>query len=299
MFSPILLAEVEVESCDAHLIPEALGSRSTIVTSERLYDNLFGTLNDSKLVKYVRNIVDETKDVCVEFFDDQAREALHKSSIRTKTTIVDGARGEKKGEILLGHLASNLKARIGLGIGSLMKVTPYSPSDMESSRIGLSMLHSAYLTMYYHFGREYLVNRNLELIRRALADAVSDSVTEETFRLGFCLFRATSRFAQTYMLNNYLLLCKDYLSKNSHPVAIWRWPGFSSFCVLLPYDNRYTALCLLPGFGEEGARGYEKIIQLLAVDGSIPIAGSKVIAWNKSSGLTSEGFWVATNATES
>jgi len=124
MFSPIRASDIESESCDAHLIPEALGSSNATVPSERDFDNNFGTLNDSRLVTYIRNCAEGEKEVAVEFYDEKTMQMLHRSSIRTKATIGVGDNGLRRGDLSLGHLANDLKSRIGLGIGSLCKIIP-------------------------------------------------------------------------------------------------------------------------------------------------------------------------------
>src|SRR5262249_33471139 len=151
-------------------------SNATIL-SERDFDNAFGRLNDSRLIKYIRNCVQEEKEVTVEFYDEKTMKMLHSSSIRAKSTMELHPDGPRKGNIALDHLTDEFKSRIGLGIGSLCKITPYSPTQEDYCRIGLSMLHSGYLTMHYHFGTDYVCNQNAEPIRRTLLAAATETLS--------------------------------------------------------------------------------------------------------------------------
>src|SRR5437763_133831 len=104
MLSPIRAIEVDVDTCDAHVIPDKLKMSDATVPSEKEFDNSFGALNDSRLVKYVRNLVGEQKDVAVEFYDETSMVMLHRSSINTKSTIEISPEGVRKGKVILGHL---------------------------------------------------------------------------------------------------------------------------------------------------------------------------------------------------
>src|SRR5581483_7172391 len=128
MFSPIQGCDVAVESCEAHLIPEALGMSRATVISERDFDNQFGTRNDSVLVRFVRNAVSDEKEAEVAIYDERGEVMLHKTSVRAKTTFTPTS---PTGVIQLGHLSTDLKRRVGLGIGSMLHMRLYSPDEEE------------------------------------------------------------------------------------------------------------------------------------------------------------------------
>lgn len=292
MFSPIRAAEVDVPSCYAHLIPEALGVSNTQVVSEREFDNQFGRLNDNRLVKYIRNCTEEEKEVTVSFIDPKTKQTLHRSSIRAKSTLVGDRHGVRNGNIDLDHLAAELKSRIGLGIGSLMMLRPYSPTREDCCRIGLSMLHSAYLTMYYHFGTDYVGNENVDPIRTVLLNSVNETLSEEAGLAGLWQYLVTPRFIQTFQPHNITYLASELRSLNRHAVTIWSWQEFSCFGVWLPYHQKCTAICLLPGFGEEGAQGFRSIMSLICVSNApIPVRGTRLVPWRPSSKQSAEEFW--------
>jgi hypothetical protein len=291
MFSPIRASEIEVESCNAHLIPDGLGTSNATVLSERDFDNAFGALNDSRLIKHIRNSVEQEKEVAVEVYDEKTMQMLHSSFIRTKTTLEFADNGARKGNIILGNLPENLKSRLGLGIGSLLKIIPYSPTQEDYCRIGLSMLHSAYLTMYYHFGLDYVRNDNAESVRRTLIESVSDSLPAEAALTGIRHLLVTPRFIEAFKADNFVRLSSELLAENKHPVTIWSWQGFACFGVFLPYHQQYTAICLLPGFGQIGAAGFETIMDLIGKSKPIPVQGTRIWPWRPSSGESSSEFW--------
>jgi hypothetical protein len=291
MFSPIRFAGVEVESCHAHLIPDALDVSNATIPSEKEFDNTFGTMNDSRLTKYVKNCVGEEKDVSVEFYDESSMKMLHQSSFRTKSTINVGDGGARKGDIQFDFLPDELKSRIGLGIGSLCKISPYTPTQEDRCRIGLSMLHSAYLTMCYHFGIDYMENENAKPVRQTLQASVGDTLPVEVAHAGLLQFLVTPRFVQTFKEENIARLFMQLLAQNRHPVTIWSWKTFSCFGVVLPYHAKYTAICLVPGFGEVGARGFQTIMELIGNCSPIPISGTRVVGLQLSSGKSSSEFW--------
>jgi len=177
MFSPVQAEHVDCEPCDAHLIPEALGVSNATVVNERVFDNLFGAKHDSKLIQHVGNMASEWKDIRAAFIDEKTNRPLNTTPIRTKWRHA-GPRPENV--TILLNLKENLKKHVNLAAGSVLKIMPHSPSLIDCASIGLSMLHSAFLTMYYHFGKDYVSRKEADSIRALLQDAIREKVADNT-----------------------------------------------------------------------------------------------------------------------
>jgi len=291
MFSPIRACEVEAASCHAHIIPSALNSSNKSVESEEDFDNQFGALNDSILVKFIRNLVEEDKDAVVMFVDKQTTKKLHTSAVKAKTTIKYDENTGRAGNIVFKGMKPNLASRVGLGVGTFMGMKIFSPNPEEEARIGLSILHSSYLTMVYNFGSEYVKNACADIVRSALIDSISNSMKPETKRLGQCELLVTKKIVETFQKHNINKLKDESFADCQHPISIWKCSGSYVFGVFLPYNSKCTVIGLLPGFGKKGLSDFQRWLAMIEGDKPLPIIGSTVSIWKYTKSETALTFW--------
>ena len=269
MFSPIRAKEVDCESCDAHLIPVALKMSSATVISERFFDNTFGTRHDNQLIRHVVNMTSEWKDVAVMFIDEESQEPLNKTPIRTKWKHT-GPRPEDVSLQL--DLKENLKKHVKIGAGSLLKVTPHSPPLTECAHIGLSMLHSAFLTMYYHFGKDYVCRKEVIFIQTLLQNAVREQLSRNAIKEALQFFRVSERVLKAFEPLPAML--KESFSYTRHPIWKLNWDRWSCMLVILPYHANYNPVCLLPGLHIKSYSDWNHLMKVFqskwkAVTGSV------------------------------
>jgi hypothetical protein len=169
---PIFAVPLEKDcACNAHLIPQKLIPSGRVVHSNRKFDNSFGHYNDHHLVTLVENIVSGVVDAKINVFDPDNSER-RVTTIRTKYS-------ESRGQFTIQYPKDTSdewrERHLTNGTRIFMEFT-----EPDDGRIGMSMLHSAYLTACYHFGDAYVVSPAGQHIRKVLLKGVDDAINLET-----------------------------------------------------------------------------------------------------------------------
>lgn len=117
----------------------------------------------------------------------------------------------------------------------------------EPHRTGVAMLHAAYLSMFRHFGYEYLFRADTQWLRDV---AMMDDAPDPVPMYSMCLKRDATQMPAERLINT----IGAYTTQE----------GLTTFAVALPSpDPRDAAtIVFMPGFGSDGKQAYEELVKL-------------------------------------
>lgn len=125
-----------------------------------------------------------------------------------------------------------------------LKIPIYNPQKRD-----FSMLYSSFLLMFYHFGYEYVLSTNAEIIRQAIIKSIKGiKHTYDLCKTIFILPKDLSEMPPSVPSLSILVKPKE----------------MCCFFVVLPTPktDEIARCVLLPGFGENGRKAYSHILGL-------------------------------------
>ena len=293
MLNPIRKTSQPFETCEAHLVPQALNPQSWTVVSDRAFDSDFGRYNDAILVDFVHNRIEGKENARVHVFDPNNPTKLV-TKFRTKTKIVvDSRTNVRNGSFTITYPKGTSDAwrEAHLGDGSLVYIAVNKPSSIDNARVALSMLHSAYLTIYYHLGEKYIKNANTDFICDVLLESLTNQLPNTTFSTAIRFSKAINRLIAAYPPNDYKLIIHKALQQSRHPILLFRMKEHSFFGAVLPYDKHFVSLYPMPGFGQLGRIGLDNFLDLGNSEERIPIERISIGLPCLSKGPLTRDFW--------
>lgn len=272
MIDPIYATELAVtDSCAAHLLPKAICPSSRTIPSNRSFDNEFGRHNDHHLVRFISNHLNNEKDVEIDVLDPNGQNRCVTTFRNLKTTTKqDPPSGLRQGsfEIQFPTKTSDEWREKHLNAGKLVKMHIVEP---EYHRIELSMLHSGFLTLCYHFGTTELDCEGTQFVRHVLQNSISevlDSNIVEYCQVLTLVRRGLLISGQVRTINDAV---QKALDSDPHPILIVRLEQDCCLMPALPYHERFKSVAFLPGLEHNSLTQWKSVISRLSQSYTVPM----------------------------
>jgi len=233
----------------AHLVPQSLKRRDLCTLTCRTCDNNVGTAFDSHVAKEKRFREWEQGATPISGYLKHKSGNVGVEIRRIATAFHFRLLSQQSSPESYGQFLKILEAATseGSNVNFSFTVPAYS-----STRRNISLLYSAFLTMFYYFGYEYVLSPNTDCVRRGIQ---GNSAFRDWHKAIFPLREARSEVLSPLPTVSIVVEPKD----------------LRSFLVVLPSPKKdEAARCvLLPGFGGDGEDAYNRILNLTRPPGNL------------------------------